>query len=88
MRKILITIFSAAFFIGPINACALEEVDHNKMLSALCTMDDGDWSSNRLNEMIILFKFGKLPLEKSHKGNQILAGLTCDFITKKRLTNF
>ena len=49
------------------------------MLSELCTMDDGDWSSNRLNEMIILFKFGKLPPEKSNKGNQILAGLTCSF---------
>ena len=84
MRKILITIFSAAFvFIGPINACPLEEGDHNKILSELCTMDNGDWSSNRLNEMIILFKFGKLSLEKSHKGNRILAGLTCDFITKK-----
>ena len=84
MRKILLTIFSATFvFIGTINACPLEEEDQNKMLSELCTMDDGDWSSNRLNEMIILFKFGKLPPEKSHKGNRILAGLTCDFITKK-----
>ena len=61
MRKILLTIFSATFiFIGTINACQLEEEDKNKMLSELCTMDDGDWSSNRLNEMIILFKFGKL----------------------------
>ena len=49
------------------------------MLSELCTMDDGDWSSNRLNEMIILFKFGKLPPEKSNKGNRMLAGLTCSF---------
>ena len=84
MRKILLTIFSATFvFIGTINACPLEEDDHNKILSELCTMDDGDWSSNRLNEMIILFKFGKLPPEKSHKGNRILAGLTCDFRAKK-----
>ena len=81
MRKILLTIFSAAFvFITPINACPLEEEDHNKMLSELCTMDDGDWSSNRLNEMIILFKFGKLPLEKGHKGNRILAALTCAYL--------
>ena len=80
MRKILLTIFSAAFvFIGPINACPLEEEDKNKMLSELCTMDDGDWSSNRLNEMIILFKFGKLPPEKSDKGNRMLAALTCSF---------
>ena len=77
MRKIL-TIFSVTFvFIGTINACPLEEEDKNKMLNELCTMDDGDWSSNRLNEMIILFKFGKLPPDKSHKGNRILAGLIC-----------
>ena len=82
MRKILLTIFFANFiFIGIIDACPLEEEDQNKMLSELCTMDDGDWSSNRLNEMIILFKFGKLPPEKSNKGNRILAGLICDFIT-------
>ena len=80
MRKILLTIFSAAFvFIGPINACPLEEEDKNKMLNEICTMDDGDWSSNRLNEMIILFKFGKLPPEKINKVNKILAGLTCSF---------
>ena len=42
-------------------------------------VDDGDWSSNRLNDMIILFKFGKLPPEKSNKGNRMLAGLTCSF---------
>ena len=80
MRKILLTIFSATFvFIGTINACPLEEEDQNKMLSELCTMNDGDWSSNRLNEMIILFKFGKLPPEKSKKGNRMLAALTCSF---------
>ena len=84
MRKILITIFSVAFvFIGPINACPVEDEDKNRMLIELCTMDDGVWSSNRLNEMIILFKFGKLPPEKSHKANRMLAGLTCDFIAKK-----
>ena len=84
MRKILLTIFSATLvFIGTINACPLEEEDKNKMLNELCTMDDGDWSSNRLNEMIILFKFGKLPPEKSYKGNQILAVLTCSFINYK-----
>ena len=84
MRKILLTIFSATFvFIGTISACPLEEEDLNKIISELCTLDNGDWSSNRLNEMIILFKFGKLPPEKSNKGNRILAGLTCDFIAKK-----
>ena len=43
MRKILITNFSTPFvFIGPINAFPLNEEDHNKILSELCTMDDGD----------------------------------------------
>ena len=84
MRKILLTIFSATFvFVGTLNACPLEEEEQNKILSELCTMDDGDWSSNRLNEMIILLKFGKLPPEKSHKSNRILASLTCNFITQR-----
>ena len=84
MRKILLTIFYSGFvFFGSINACPVGDENKNRMLSELCAMDDGDWSSNRLNEMIILFKFGKLPPEKSLKGNQILAGLTCDFITKR-----
>ena len=80
MRKILLTIFSSAFvFIGPIIACPLDEEDKNKKLSELCTMDGQNYSSNRLNEMIILFKFGKLPPEKSNKGNRMLAALTCSF---------
>ena len=48
------------------------------MLSELCSMDDGDWSSNRLNEMIIMLKFGKLPSEKNIKGNQAMAAVTCN----------
>ena len=84
MRTILLTIFSSTFFfIGSIKACPVEEADKHKMLIELCSMDDGDWSSNRLNEMIILFKFGKLPPEKSLKGNGMLAGLTCGFIKNK-----
>ena len=42
-------------------------------------MDDGDWSSNRLNEMIILAKYEKLPPEATTKGNRTLAELTCEF---------
>jgi len=33
----------------------------------------------------ILFKFGKLPPKKSHKGNRTLAGLTCSFRNYKNL---
>ena len=80
MRKILLTIFSSTFvFIGSIKACPVEEVDKHKMLSELCSMDDGDWSSNRLNEMIILAKYEKLPPEATTKGNRTLAALTCEF---------
>ena len=42
-------------------------------------MDDGKWSSNRLNEMIILTKFESLPPKTISKGNRILAALTCGF---------
>ena len=81
MRKILLTIFYSAFiFIGPIIACPVEEEDKNKILSELCTMENVNWSSNRLNEMIIILKFGELPPEKSLKGNRILAALTCGFL--------
>ena len=80
MRKILLTTFCSAFiFIGPIVACPVEEEDKNKILSELCNMDDGNWSSNRLNEMIIFLKFGELPREINLKGNRILAALTCAF---------
>ena len=80
MRKILLTIFYSGFiFIGSIHSYSVEDEDKSKLLSELCAMDDGNWSSNRLNEMIILFKFGKLPPEKSNKGNRMLAALTCSF---------
>ncbi len=83
MRKILLTIFSSTFiFIGPIVACPMVGEDKIKILSELCNMDDGNWSSKRLNEMIILLEFGKLPPEKSLKGNRIIAALTCDFVKK------
>ena len=48
------------------------------MLSELCSMDDGDWSSNRLNEMIILAKYEQLPPEATTKGKSTLAAFTCE----------
>ena len=39
----------------------------------------GKWDSNRLNEMIILAKYEKLPPEGTKKSNRILAELTCEF---------
>ena len=83
MRKILLTIFSAFIFIGPMRSCPIEPENKNKMLLELCSIDNDDWSSNRLNEMIILFKFGKLPFENNLKDNRILASLICDFTTIK-----
>ena len=72
---IMLTLMSPAF------SCPTNGQDKDQLLTELCNIDDGNWASNRLNEMIILLKFGKLPPEKSHKGNKILASLTCDFIT-------
>ena len=67
------------------NAC--QEVDEHKdmMLRKLCTMGDSDWSSNG---MIILSKFGKLPINNSLESNQILGGLDMRFYNKKRFIDF
>ena len=67
------------------NACLEVDEHKDRMLRKLCTMGDSYWSSNG---MIILSKFGKLPTNKSLESNQILAGLTCDFITKRDLLIF
>ena len=44
----------------------------------ICDFYDGNWESNRLNEMIILAKYEKLPLHGTKKGNRALAALTCE----------
>ena len=41
-------------------------------------IDDGNWESNRLNEMIILTSFESLPFKVTEKSNQILTALICD----------
>ena len=43
----------------------------------------GDWSSKRIKEMIILFKFEKLPPEKRLKVNKNFTGLTQYFLIKR-----
>ena len=53
------------------------------MLGELCAMYYDYWSRNRLNEIIILFMFGKLTPEKNLQVNKIISDLTYDFITKK-----
>ena len=78
MRK-LISIISLIFFINPAYSCPIDGQDKDQTLSELCKIDDGKWSSNRLNEMIILTKFESLPLKATRNGNRILAALTCGF---------
>ena len=64
----------------PLCSCPLEGQNKDQLLSGLCNIgDDGKWESNRLNEMIILAKYEKLPPEGTKKGNRTLAALTCEF---------
>ena len=78
MKNKAIILITSICLIPPVFACPIQEEDKHQMLSELCSMDDGDWSSNRLNEMIIMLKFGKLPSDKSVKGNQTMAAVTCN----------
>ena len=77
MRKLLLT-FSSIFIINSVYSCPIEGQDKDKFLNELCNIDDGKWSSNRLNEMIILSNFESLPFESTEKGNRILASLICN----------
>ena len=65
----------------PLYSCPIDDQDQdkNQLLSELCNIDDGKWSSNRLNEMIILAKYEKLPPKGTKKSNRKLAALTCEF---------
>ena len=78
MRKLL-SIIPLICIINPVYSCPIYGHDKDQLLSELCKIDDGKWSSNRLNEMIILTSFESLPPEATRKGNRILAALTCGF---------
>ena len=78
MKKKALLILSILTFMTPVYSCPIEGQDKDQLISELCSMDDGDWSSNRLNEMIILAKYEKLPPESTTKGNRTLAALTCE----------
>ena len=78
MRK-LISIISLIFFINPVYSCPIDGQYKDQTLRELCKIDDGKWSSNRLNEMIILNNFESFPSKATKKSNQILAALICDF---------
>ena len=75
-RFLLLATFA---FMTPLYSCPIEGQDKDQLLSELCNIDDGKWDSNRLNEMIILAKYEKLPPEGTKKSNRILAELTCEF---------
>jgi len=77
MRKLLLII--SLISINPLYSCPTEGQDKDQLLSELCNTADGKYSSNRLNEMIILTKFESLPPKATEKGNRILAALICDF---------
>ena len=75
----LLSIISLIFIINPVYSCPIYGQDKEQLLSELCKIDDGKWSSNSLNEMIILSKFESLPSKATQKSNRILATLICDF---------
>ena len=66
-------------FMTPLYSCPIEGQDKDELLSELCNIDDGKWNSNRLNEMIILAKYEKLPPEGTKRGSRTLAASTCEF---------
>ena len=78
MKKKALLLLSILTFMTPVYSCPIEGQDKDQLISELCSMDGGDWSSNRLNEMIILAKYEKLPPEETTKGNRTLAALTCE----------
>ena len=80
MKRLLLPLLAALAFMTPLYSCSMEGKDKDQLLSELCNIgDDGKWESNRLNEMIILAKYEKLPPEGTKKGNRSLAALTCEF---------
>ena len=64
---------------SPVYTCPIEAQDKDQLISQLCNIDEGNFESNRLNEMIIRAKYEKLPLEGTKKGNRALAALTCGY---------
>ena len=79
MKRLLLLPLAAITFMTPLYSCPIEGQDKDELLSELCNIDDGKWNSNRLNEMIILAKYEKLPPKGTKKSNRKLAALTCEF---------
>ena len=79
MKGLLIPLLAVLAFMKPLYSCPIKGQDKDQILSELCNIDDGKWNSKRLNEMIILAKYEKLPPKGTKKSNRKLAALTCEF---------
>tara|TARA_B100000886_G_C20162022_1_gene382450 strand:- start:235 stop:486 length:252 start_codon:yes stop_codon:yes gene_type:complete len=80
MKSLLLPLLAALAFMTPLYSCPIEGEDKYQILSELCNIGyEGKWESNRLNEMIILANYEKLPPEGTKKGHRTLAALTCEF---------
>ncbi len=62
---------------SPVYLCPIKDQDKNQFLSEVCNIDDGNWASNKLDEVIILAKYERLQPEGTEKDNGTLAALTC-----------
>ena len=78
MKKKALLLITILTLMSPVYSCPIKGQDKDQLLSELCNIDDGNWTSNRLNEMIILSKYEKLPPEGTMKGIRTLAALTCE----------
>ena len=79
MKKKALLLLSILTFMTPLYSCPIEGQDKDQLLSELCNIEHGKWNSNRLNEMIILAKYEKLPPKGTKRSNRKLAALTCEF---------
>tara|TARA_A100001035_G_scaffold70400_1_gene53865 strand:- start:179 stop:430 length:252 start_codon:yes stop_codon:yes gene_type:complete len=78
MKKKALLLITILTLMSPVYSCPIKGQDKDQLLSELCNIDDGNWASNRLNEMIIISKYEKLPPEGTMKGIRTLAALTCE----------
>ena len=78
MKKKVPLLLTIITLMSPVYSCPINGQDKDQLLGELCNIDNSNWESNRLNEMIILTKYGKLPLKGTTKGNRALASITCE----------
>jgi len=71
---LLLTILT---LMSPVYLCPIKGQDKNQLLSEVCNIDDGNWASNKLDEMIFLAQYERLQPEGTKKDNRTLAAPTC-----------